>query len=202
MNKTKNEYELNRNIKVSEGKSKQNINEDNLSNYLKTFINNIELFNDIRSKSQILYYHHDLENRSSFILNEEFCKEYIKYEHDNTDITKDKIFRDLKTISDNLINVYFEFMNTNDKLKSFFVFLFYLDDKNFLEFFTLMMLAYLDYSNIDFTKLSTKGDYKEQILIKNIIRVKNNCVIQKEIKILKECLNLRIPLKSLCKNFC
>ena len=203
MDKTKNEYESNHTHEISEGKSSLNNHEDNLSNYLKTFINNIELFNDIQSKSQILYYHHDLENRSSFILNEEFCKEYIKYEHDNTDITKDIVFGDLKSISDNLIHVYFESLNTNDQLKNFFVFLFYLDEKNFLEFFTLMLLAYLDYSNINFTKFSTNGDVNDdQMFYQNLIRVRENLVIQKEIKILKECLNLRTPLKSLCKNFC
>ncbi len=161
-------------------------------------MNNIKLFNDFQSKSQILYYYHDLENRTSFIFDEEFYQNYIKYEHDNVDITKENIFKDVKVISTYLNDVYLSHLQSCEEFKKFFVFLYYLDKENFVELFTLLILAYLDFSNV---KLSNFSISQSNIsLYENFMFVRNNPIIQKEIKIIKECLNLRIPTKSFCKN--
>jgi len=161
-------------------------------------VNNINLFNDVQSKSLILYYYHDLENRTSFLHNEDFYKDYIKYDHDNVDITKQNIFKNVKILSGGLVDVYLSHLQSSKEFQKFFVFLYYLDKENFVDFFTLLILAYLDYSNVKITKFSTS--HMNDSFNENLIRIDNDPVIQKEIKIIKECLNLRTPLKSLCKN--
>ena len=161
-------------------------------------MNNINLFNDIQSKSLILYYYHDLENRTSFLYNEEFYKDYIKYENDNVDITKGNILKNVKIISDGLVDVYLSHLQSSKEFQKFFMFLYYLDKENFVDFFTLLILAYLDYSNVKITNFS--NSQINDSFHENLTRIKNDPVIQKEIKIIKECLNLRTPFKSLCKN--
>lgn len=161
-------------------------------NFVNAFEDNISLFNDMQSKSQILYYHHDLENRSSFMLDDEFLKDYIKYEHDNVDITKEIILKDIKNISDHILHLYLSKVESNEEFKKFFIFLYYLDKENFVDLMTLIIMAYLDFLNVDYSRISKESD---SFLNETLIGVKTNPIIQKEIKIIKECLNLMTRLK-------
>jgi hypothetical protein len=97
------------------------------------------MFNDIRIKSLLLNYYYDLENRCSFTLSDEYCKEFIKYNNDNIDISKDEIFKPIKQYSNKYKKVLASEIENHPTLKDFLKFLFYIDEKNFVDFFTFFI---------------------------------------------------------------
>lgn len=139
--------------------------------YLDSFIENIHLLNDFKIKSQLLYYNNDLENRSSFHLDEEHSKEFIKYANDNVDITKEIIFENIKDIVYQYLDLIASKMGNKD-LKDFLKFCFYLDQVHFIEMFFFFILA------------SHPGDGDSARLM-----LKNK-VLQKEMRVFKDCVGL------------
>ena len=88
-----------------------------------------------------MYYNHDLENRASFRMNEQLLKNFIKYNEDNIDITKDLIFSNLNLFSIFIVDLVLLEITQNDELKQFVKFLYYLDNIYFLELFSIIIIA-------------------------------------------------------------
>ncbi len=118
--------------------------------------------NTIELKSLLLYYYHDLENRIS----KHHREEYIKYKHDNTNFTKDELFTPLIEITDSYREMLLNEIKGNEDSFNLFKFLFYTDEKYFVDYFTFFMIANF-----------------------NIVKIENG-LLQKEITIFKSSLGL------------
>jgi hypothetical protein len=105
-----------------------------------TIISHLALFNTIEIKSLILYYYHDLENRTSYIQqNEEL---FIKYNYgDNLHICKEDIFKHLIPVTKQLRESYEQGYSTDIQIRELFKFLYYLDNKYFLDILTLFLIT-------------------------------------------------------------
>lgn len=95
--------------------------------------------NDIQIKSILLNYYVDFENRCSFIMEDKYYQEFVKYNLDNFHFSKEEIFEPLKSYSIKLREIILEEYENNIDLKDFLKFLFYLDNKNFIEFLIFFM---------------------------------------------------------------
>jgi hypothetical protein len=150
-----------------------------LESYFSVVLKNIQSLNDVRIKSLFIYYNHDLENRSSFNFEEENCTEFIKYKHDNFDVTKETLYANLKDSSTNLTKLIYNQINTNPGLKEFLKFLFYLDNRHFVDLFTLFIMV--NFENLKSSNIHTT------LINKNY---KTNSIFEKELRILQENLGL------------
>ncbi len=172
----------------------------NIEEYLKCVIKQISSLNNINVKSLLIYYNNDLENRCSHKIEDENSingnDEFIKYDHDNTDITKDVIFSNLKEISSLASKIIIKELDTNIELKEFIKFMYYMDSKYFMDIFSLFLVA-------NFEKLiSSTANKKIHPYQKNhmenysknckfslndsIANFFNNPILKKEIKILQD----------------
>lgn len=120
-----------------------------------------------------MYYHHDLENRSSYILKVSDV-EFINYDNDNMNVNKDLIFGDIKKVSNLLLEIYLDEFISNKEFKEFFIFLFYLDKENFVDFLTFLLIANYELKQDDV--------YFDFIL--------RNKTLQKEFKIFRDSMGL------------
>ena len=151
-----------------------------LENYFSVVLNNIQSLNDVRIKSLFIYYNHDLENRSSFHFEEENCTEFIKYNHDNFDVTKETIYAYLKDASTILTKHIYNQIETNPGLKEFMKFLFYADNRHFVDLFTLFIM-------VNFEKLKSSKMHTTLTVNKNY---KTYSIFEKELRILQENMGL------------
>jgi hypothetical protein len=110
------------------------------------------MVNDIRIKSLLLNYYYDLENRCDFTLDDSYSKEFIKYDYDNTNISKEEIFKPIKDYSLQLKKVFFTEVENHPSLKDFLKFLYYLDEKNFVDFFTFFIYVCFNGNNLEVKK--------------------------------------------------
>jgi len=171
----------------------------NIEEYLNCVIKQISSLNNINVKSLLIYYNNDLENRCSHKIEDENSingiNEFIKYDHDNTDITKHVIFSNLKEISSLASKIIIKELDTNLELKEFIKFLYYMDSKYFMDIFSLFLVA-------NFEKLiSSTANKKIHPYVKNqlenyskncefnlndsIAIFFNNPILKKEINILQ-----------------
>ena len=124
-------------LKFVKEESRQN---SSIEHYFQCFITNSEMLNDIRIRSLLLSYYNELENRSSFLFNEEYTKEFIKYSNDNVDISKEQIFKCVNHITEKFSKILLKEMQVeSSNLPEFIKFLFYLDNKLFVDFLTFFV---------------------------------------------------------------
>jgi hypothetical protein len=154
-------------------------NSNNLSikNLMKTIFSYSKELNDIKIKSLFVYYNHDLENRSSFLLDEKHMNNFIKYKKDNLDISKEIIFKEFSIISNLLIGMIIEEYETNNSFKELIKFLYYLDSEHFIELFSMFLVA-----NSLFKK--------NKILDLCIDEMKDKKMVRKELDIFKSIMGL------------
>jgi hypothetical protein len=138
---------------------------------LKEIIHNFGLFNSIDIKSMLIYYYHDLENRTSYIQTNEDL--FIKYTSDNIHINKEDIFLPLRGYTEKALVVYKDTYLSDNNVKELISFLYYLDNKYFLDILTLFML----------TVFPKKFNVKESNL-------KGNEILLKEIELLTHILGI------------
>jgi hypothetical protein len=134
----------------------------------ETIVQNLWRLNTTHIKSLILYYYHDLENRTSYSQRDE--DEFIKYSHNNTHFDKIEILKHFSEITRNFIGIYKAQYAGNEEVAQFIQFLYYLDSKYFLDVLTFLIVSCFD----------------EVLLIKYD---KDNVVL-KEIKIFKSCIGM------------
>lgn len=124
-----------------------------IEDYLKRFIEFSDMFNTMEIKSLLLYYYHDLENRTSFSFDNFKDKEsyYINYLYENKNFEKENLFKMLNSIGDcELISeIIFRSFKENKDFREFITFLYYLTEENFIEFFIFFILSIMKY---DFLK--------------------------------------------------
>jgi hypothetical protein len=122
--------------------------------------------NSIKIKSLILYYNHDLENRTSYNFKEKENSLYINYMYENKNFDKQVFFQMIGIMVnyENLQKIIEENFISNKEWKEFLKFLNYLSENNFMEIFLLFIFSSLKYEMIknnkfNFNIFNTKNSF-------------------------------------------
>lgn len=112
--------------------------------------------NSIKIKSLILYYNHDLENRTSYNFTHKENSLYIDYNYENKNFNKDVFFQMIGIMLnyDNLKIIIENNYNSNKEFKEFLKFLNYISEDNFMELFFLFIFSSLKYEMLKNNKFN------------------------------------------------
>lgn len=112
--------------------------------------------NSIKIKSLILYYNHDLENRTSYNFKEKENSLYINYVYENKNFDKQAFFEMIGIMVnyENIQKIIEENFISNKDFREFLTFLNYLSENNFMELFLLLIFSSLKYEMIKNNKFN------------------------------------------------